>query len=215
MSKFSFALLASLTLSTRIAFAAPSALDTIKLRNAEVDRLLRQKIEKGTPAEQKRQAELRKLADTLLDYGELSQKALGLQWDKLTVPQQKEFVAVFQRLIERHYVKQLRSNLNYEVAWRGEQIEGSLATVTSIIKVKSGQSISDAQIVYKLKHSDGGWQVWDVVTDEMSLVRNYNTQFNKIISQKGYNELLRRMKQKSEDPNDSATSSKSIGKDGG
>lgn len=212
---FSRPLVAGFALYGGIALAAPSALDTIKQRNAEVDRLLRQKVEKGTPAEQKVKDDLRRLAGALLDYSELSKKALGPQWEKLSPAQQKEFVAVFQKLIERHYVKQLRTNLDYEVNWRGEQIDGATATVTSVIKVKTSSGTTDAQILYKLKKGDAGWQVWDVVTDEMSLVRNYNSQFAKIITTKGYDELLRRMKQKAEDPSDAVTAAKGAGKDGG
>lgn len=197
------------------AFGAPSALDTIKQRNAEVDKILRQKIEKGTPAEQKQKDELKKLAGQLLDYSEVAKRSLGAQWDKLSPAQQKEFVATFQRVIERNYVKQLRSNLDYEVAWRGEQVDGALATVSSVIKVKTSGGTSDAQILYKLHKGDGGWQVWDVVTDERSLVRGYQDQFGKIISTKGYDELLRRLKAKADEPSDGGGQAKATGKDGG
>ena len=34
------------------------------------------------------------------------------------------------------------------------------------------------------------WMVYDVITDELSLVRNYRTQFQRIISGQGYDGLL-------------------------
>jgi len=40
------------------------------------------------------------------------------------------------------------------------------------------------------------WMVYDVITDELSLVRNYRTQFQRIISGQGYDGLLTKMKTK-------------------
>ena len=56
---------------------------------------------------------------------------------------------------------------------------------------------TDADIIYDLHQVDGKWMVWDVTTDEVSLVRNYKGQFNRIISEQGgFDELMRKMKKK-------------------
>ncbi len=41
--------------------------------------------------------------------------------------------------------------------------------------------------------------VYDVVIEGVSLVSNYRTQFNKIINGQGYNELVKKMRTKSQD----------------
>jgi len=109
---------------------------TLKQKNGDVDKLLRQKTEKGSPAEQKQKDEIKKLAATLLDYDELSQKSLVGHWDKLTPAQRTEFVSTLRELIERNYVKQLRTNLDYQVQYQGEELNGDQATVTTVVKVK-------------------------------------------------------------------------------
>ena len=40
------------------------------------------------------------------------------------------------------------------------------------------------------------WRVWDVITDEVPLTRNYKTQFNKIITEQSYDALIKKMKTK-------------------
>jgi phospholipid transport system substrate-binding protein len=180
-----------------LALAAPgSPLTTLKAKNSEVDKLLRNKVEKGTPAEQKQKDEIKQLAATLLDYDELCKRALAGHWEKLTPAQQKEFVSTLRELIERNYVKQLRSNLDYQVQYKGEQVDGEEAVVTTVVKVKSAGKNTDADIVYKMRKAGAEWRVWDVVTDEVSLVRNYKTQFNKIITEQSYDALLKKMKSK-------------------
>ena len=71
---------------------------TLKQKNGDVDRLLRQKVDKGTPAEQKQKDQIKQLAATLLDYDELAQKSLAAHWDKLTAPQRTDFVTWFDYL---------------------------------------------------------------------------------------------------------------------
>jgi phospholipid transport system substrate-binding protein len=184
-------------LGPALASAGPGTpLTTLKQKNSEVDRLLRQKVEKGTPAETKQKEEIKQLAATLLDYDELARRALAAHWDKLTPAQQKEFVATFKQLIERSYVKQLKSNVDYQVQYKGESVEGDQATVTTIVKVKTSGKNTDAEIVYKMRKAADGWRVWDVITDEVSLVRNYRTQFNKIITEQSYDALIKKMKNK-------------------
>jgi phospholipid transport system substrate-binding protein len=182
---------------TTLAAPGGTPLLTLKSKNGEVDKLLRQKVDKGTPAEQKQKDDIKQLAATLLDYDELAKRSMAQHWAKLSAVQQKEFVTTLRELIERNYVKQLRTNLDYQVQYKGEQVEGEDATVTTIVKVKSQGKNTDAEIVYKMrKLGDGAWRVWDVITDEVSLVRNYRTQFNKIITEQSYDALIKKMKSK-------------------
>src|ERR1700761_5672446 len=120
------------------ALAAPSTpMATLKAKNGDVDRLLRIKVEKGSPEEAKQKADIKAMAANLLDYDELTKRSLAQHWDKLTTAQRTDFVATLRELIERNYVKQLRSNLDYQVQYKSEQAEGDEATVTTIVKVKS------------------------------------------------------------------------------
>jgi len=188
-----------LALSSVALAAGIGPMATLKQKNGEVDKLLRLKVEKGSPAEKKQKDEIKQLASTLLDYDELAQKSLAAHWDKLTPAQRTEFVTTLRELIERNYVKQLRSNLDYQVQYKNEEAEGEQATVSTVVKVKSPGKSTDAEIIYKMKKSPDGWHVWDVITDEVSLVKNYRTQFNKIITEQSYDALIKKMKSKLKD----------------
>ncbi len=176
--------------------AAPGPMTTLKQKNSEVDRLLRLKTEPGSSEDKRRREEVKALAAALFDYQELARRSLGPHWTELNRNQQREFVSTLRQLIERNYVKQLRTNLDYQVEYRGEQLSGDEATVSTVVKVKTKGKQTDADIVYKLRRAGDKWLVYDVITDEVSLVRNYRSQFNKIITEKSYDELLRRMKAK-------------------
>jgi phospholipid transport system substrate-binding protein len=179
-----------------VAALAAGPMATLKQINGDVDKLLHQKVDAGSPAEAKQKADIKSLAGKLLDYGELAKRSLSDHWTKLTAPQRDEFVSTLRELIERNYVKQLRTNADYQVLYTNEELKGDEATVTTTVKVKTAGKATDAEIVYKL-HKDGErWVVWDVITDESSMVRNYRSQFQKIITEKSYDELIKKMKSK-------------------
>lgn len=182
---------------------------TLMRLNGSVDKLLRMKTEPGSTEEKKAKDEIKQRASELLDYSELTKRALGEHWEKMPAPKREEFVKTLQELIERNYVRQLRTNLEYEVTYGDEQIDppaGGVgeARVTTTIKIATRGKSTTAQIEYRMIQREPGagtkdavgWRVYDVVTDELSLVRNYRSQFQRIIGQQGYDGLLTRMKTK-------------------
>ena len=49
---------------------------------------------------------------------------------------------------------------------------------------------------YRLHNENGDWKVYDVVVEDISLVNNYRAQFNRVLASSSYQELVRRLKQK-------------------
>jgi phospholipid transport system substrate-binding protein len=189
---------------------------TLQRLNGAVDKQLRQKTEPGSAEEKKSKEEVKQRASELLDYAELTKRALGEHWEKMPAAKRDEFVKTLQELIERNYIKQLRTNLDYEVSYGDEQIEQPAqpgakaeAKVTTTIKIATRGKSTSALIEYRMIRHDppagaakdaakdaGRWMVYDVITDELSLVRNYRSQFQRIIASSGYDGLLSRMKTK-------------------
>jgi phospholipid transport system substrate-binding protein len=167
---------------------------TLRAKNDRVDTLLRQKSEKE--ASKQHDQQVKEIAASLLDYQELAHRAMAEHWDSLKPEQQKEFVSTFKEMLEKNYVKQLKSNLDYQVTYKDEKVDGNQATVESVVKVKTKGKSTDAEIVYRMHKVSGGWMVWDIVTDEVSLLRNYKSQFHRIITEQGYDKLLEKMRSK-------------------
>jgi len=63
---------------------------------------------------------------------------------------------------------------------------------TKIIDNK-GQEFS---VNYRLHKVNGDWKVYDVVIEDISLVNNYRSQFNRVLATSSYEELVNRMKGK-------------------
>ena len=180
-----------------LAAAAQSPKATLQRLNGACEKLLRQKTDAGSAEEKKIKEEIKQRASELLDYGELCKRALGEHWDKMGEAKRTEFVATLKELIERNYIRQLRTNLDYEVSYGDESIEGSESKVATTLRLATKGKTTQVQIDYRMiQKPEGRWMVYDVITDELSLVRNYRTQFQRIIGAGNYDGLLSRMKSK-------------------
>ena len=188
-------------LATAVAAPASGPKATLQRLNSDVDKRLRATPVPGSAEDTRLKNEVKEFASELLNYGELCKRALGEHWDKMPPAQRTDFVSTLKELIERNYVKQLKTNLDYQVTYGDESIDGNEARVTTTIKIATKGKSTEALIDYRMIKETAGpkgerWMVYDVITDELSLVRNYRTQFQRIISGQGYDGLLAKMKTK-------------------
>jgi phospholipid transport system substrate-binding protein len=146
--------------------------------------------------------EMRKIVAGFLDFEELGRRSLARHWDGLSAKQRTEFVATLRDLIERSYIKQVHGSPNYDLAFDKETIEGKEADVTATLhSITRGKKV-DVAIEYKLLAKEGKWLVYDVITDEQSMLENYRAEFSKIINKESFDALMKRMKKKLEEKDD-------------
>ena len=135
---------------------------------------------------------LRQIVYPLFDFSEMAMRSLGSNWRRLNPEQRKEFVSTFTALLEKTYAEQIDLYNGQQVVYSGESIDGNYAQVDSRIIDKNGQTYS---VVYRLHKVDGKWRIYDVVAENISLVNNYRSQFNRVITKSSVEELLKIMKQ--------------------
>ena len=193
------ALVVALVLPGRASAAEDSPMDMLKKTNEKITKLLDKQMAKGSEEEKKRDADITKIVDGLLDLEAIAKSALGKNWAERTDQERKDFVDTFKNLIQKNYLKQIHEKAQYEMIYNKEEVLESKATVDTTVKAtnKSGDEAETA-VVYKLHKIKGKWSVLDIETDEVSLVQNYRSQFNKIITKDGFPALLEKMRKKIE-----------------
>ena len=139
-------------------------------------------------------AKLKKIVYPLFDFDEMARRSLGAHWRRLDTSQQKEFVAVFTDLLEKTYAKNIDLYDGQKVSYVGETIDQDYAEVRTKLLGKKGDSYS---VDYKLLRTGSKWRVYDVVAEGISLVNNYRSQFNRVMANSSFEELIRKMKEKS------------------
>ncbi|MDO8518814.1 MAG: ABC transporter substrate-binding protein [Deltaproteobacteria bacterium] len=150
----------------------------------EANRKLKQEIIRGT-----------------FDINELCKRAMDLHWVPMSEKERKNFVELMTNLLERKAIfskEQVRGEGKaYRVDYLNQTFldpEKKTARVRTKVTVPS-QKI-DLNIHYEMKLTPYGWQIYDVIVDDASLVENYKFQFDTIIKKHGRTELEGRMKKK-------------------
>lgn len=150
-----------------------------------------------SPARQReRRDQLRQAVFARFDFTEMAKRSLGPHWARRSPQEQQEFVRVFTDLLENAYLDKIEGYQGEKIIYTREQMDGDNAEVDSKVVTKKGEEYS---INYKLSQNGGDWKVYDVVVEDISLVNNYRSQFNRILANASFDELLRKLQQKSPD----------------
>ena len=181
-----------LALAAVAAWAGP-ATDQVE---AAVDRVLKivqdPALQKPANAE-KRRTEIRETARSIFDFEEMGKRALARHWAARTPEQRKRFTELFTDLLEASYVDKIEGYGGEKIVYVPELADGDTVTVRSKVVTKRGTEIP---IDYRMQKDGARYKVYDVTIEGVSLVSNYRTQFNKIITQFSYEELVKKMEQK-------------------
>jgi phospholipid transport system substrate-binding protein len=138
-----------------------------------------------------RQRLVKELVDRHFNYREMAKRSLGPTWTKLNPGQRDEFVGLFAELLEASYADKIDKYAKHiRVDYTGESLEGEYAEVRTMV-VRPNDRIP---LNYRMLNESGGWMVYDVVIEGVSLVSNYRSQFSRIISESSYPELVRRLR---------------------
>lgn len=171
------------------AFAGP-ATDVVKAKQTSLFDLLKQS---GPDAQKKIDA----IFDDMLDYGAVAEGSLGSEWAARSDAEKAQFSDTLKQLVRKGYERNLKKILNFDVDYIGESAEGAAVMVKTKSKGKNADAREEPiEIVFKVAQKDGKWRVNDIVTEGVSLVGSYRSQFTKIIKKDGFPALIQKMKDK-------------------
>jgi phospholipid transport system substrate-binding protein len=176
---------------------AGEPLDKIRATVNDVLEVIHNGQLKGPEHAEERRAKIRQAVLQRFGFEEMAKRALGRHWSKRTPQERQEFVDLFSDLLERSYISKIEGygGTKQNIHYTKETIDDGYASVHSEIVNKRDV---DVEVEYRLLQRHDDWQVYDVVIEGVSLVNNYRTQFNKIILEDSYAELVKKMQHKLE-----------------
>jgi len=187
-----FSVFVIVLLLVAVAFAGePTAL--VKQTTDKVLDILKNKEMKKPGKTKERRAAIRSTISERFDFEEMAKRSLARYWNQRTPDEKKEFVALYSDLLERTYIRKIESYTDQQFIYGEETNEGDYAVVrTKIVTKKNG----DVPMEYRMQKNNGGWFVYDIVIEGVSLVNNYRNQFNEIIHSGSYEKLVDKLKNK-------------------
>ena len=136
------------------------------------------------------------IADAMFDYVELSRRTLGQHWGELNPAQREEFARLFSRHLGNVYMDRI-------LTYQGEKIvfyrESMLTEQRAEVRSRVHSDSKEIPVHYRMVVKEGTWKVYDVIVEGVSLIRNYRSQFNKILQTKPPEILLDILRKKLEE----------------
>ena len=142
----------------------------------------------NTPLNQRRR-QLRELIEPRFDFSQMSRSALGYHWRSLSPDQRNEFTRLFTAFIEDAYLSKIQNYSGQKVEFVRQTSLGQGCTEVDTKIVQPGGK-SPIPLNYLLQPIDGGWKIYDVTVDNISIVANYRNQFNRVINNQGFDKLM-------------------------
>lgn len=138
------------------------------------------------------------------DFEKMARWVLGKYWRQADAAQREAFTRAFRELLVRTYGTALLSYDDQEVAYLPLHMAAGDKQVTVRTEVDQHGAPS-IPINYSLYLGEGGWKVFDVVVNGVSLVSNYRTSFSNEIRANGMQALIDRLIERNREANQPRT----------
>ncbi|MBN2725192.1 MAG: ABC transporter substrate-binding protein [Deltaproteobacteria bacterium] len=126
------------------------------------------------------------------DFNLMAQASMGAEWKNFSTSEQSEFSVLFTQMIQNSYLKKLIKHTSFSVIMGKEKSNKTKARVKTSLVKKKGKS-TPIEVEYRLHNGSGSWKIYDVITDEVSLVKNYRSSFISIYKKGGFNGLKKHL----------------------
>lgn len=166
--------------------SSSSPVAVVRERNERVQRML---DAAGDPISDATREELKDVINGLIDFEELSRRALHRHWDDRTPRERQEFIDVFRKLVRNSSVQKLEIYRADRITYRPAEVSGDEARVVTIAHEGGNQ----AEIVYLMHRTGGEWKAYDVIIDGSSTLRTYRDSFQREIRASSYTAMYNRM----------------------
>ena len=140
---------------------------------------------------------IRRHVDYIFDFREAAMLALGREWTARTHVEQNEFVALFADLVERSFVWRLAGKASVDggvkVQYVGETVAGDTAIVEADVAARDG---NDLKLEFRMVRRADRWVVRDLVMYGVSTMENYHAQFQRVVRDSSWRDLMSQMRAK-------------------
>jgi len=128
----------------------------------------------------------------VFDFEGITMLAVGQNWKLFSPEQKKVFTDVFTTRLGNSYLNKIQGSFNNE---RVEFLSQEMLSATKArVKTKIIREVDSIPVDYSVRPVDGAWRIYDVVIEGVSLVANYRSQFNDILSKDSPDVLIERVR---------------------
>ena len=168
-----------------------------------------QKVVTIAPDDESMRRDVQTIMSRFIDFDEFGALSLGSRWKTLDTKQQEIYLAEFRELLKRTYLRRFKRGREFRVSYRSDCRMNSKGTRVELQTVIHSEDDVEADVDYRFHKPKDAWLVYDIVVDEVSIMRNYRKSFVKTLKKDGFDKLIEKMKKKKSDRDEEDDQSRS------
>ena len=133
------------------------------------------------------------------DFQAMARLAMGKSWREANPDQQNKLENAFRGLLVNTYTTALSQNTTSDAAVEVKPVQVKPdqddVTVKTVARQSGRQPVT---IDYRMIRTSGGWKVYDVIVENLSLVTNYRSSFAAEIGRSGIDGLIKTIEAKNQ-----------------
>jgi phospholipid transport system substrate-binding protein len=134
--------------------------------------------------------------DKIFDFDAIAKLALGRNRRMFKPEEMQSFTQVFKEFIGYTYLNRIEGNYqDLKIEFHGEEM---LPKNKAIVKTTAMRGETSTPVDYKLRNKAGKWLIYDVLVEGISLIKNYRTQFDQLLTKKSPQELISQIEAKAQ-----------------
>ena len=139
-----------------------------------------------------KEAKVEAEVDQLLDYDWLAKAALGgpTHYAERCAERCEEFELLLEQLIRTNYLSRLAEAERGRVEYLGEQVGSTATKVDTRVSFQAGDKLRSLDVDYVMHEVEGRWQVRDIITEDVSLAKNYRYEINQLYRKGGIDAVI-------------------------
>lgn len=143
-------------------------------------------------SKEEKQAKVRTVLEKNYNLDVIIRRAIGRNWRALNDSQQDKVLELVKQLVVKTYVNGMKDETRPEVEF-GEVVE----ITDKRMEIPSTVDLGDEKVgvLYRLGKMRSGWQIYDVVAEEISVVSNYRQQIDDHFRKGDAEELISKLKE--------------------
>lgn len=131
------------------------------------------------------------------NFTAMASSAVGKNWEKANAEQKAKITDEFRTLLVRTYSSAIAAYRDQKFDFRPLRAKPTDTDVTVNVRIlEAGGGRQPITLDYDMEKRPGGWKVWDVRINGISLVANYRTEFDNQVRQTGIEGLIQALQTK-------------------
>lgn len=146
-------------------------------------------------SEKEKEKKLENLFSEAVDSDWIAKFALGRYWRAATDLQKSEYQTVYRKYLFDNYIPKFKKYTNQQFVLKSTLDDGNGEYLVKT-EIKNPAGV-DIRVDYKIRMQNGVYKIFDIVAEGVSLIATQRSDFSSILSRKGVDVLIKKLKAKS------------------